>query len=326
MKRMLAAAGALLLLMAPVHAQEKTLKFGHAAASKHLFQDGMQIFADKVAAKTNGALKIEIYGDRQLGDDKQLLEGLQIGTIDGALVSTPTIPLSLGLVGFDALQLPFTVASYEDMSAALTAPIGQKLLDSLEGSSIKGLGYVEAGQRHFLSRTKPVATLADFAGLKTRIVPIPLHKTTWEAVGVSPIGMAYGEVYSALETGTIDAVEINLSSVRTESLYQTAKHATLTGHYFWPGAIMMSEMGFDALSPEMQKALVEAGAETTAEAYKLASAQEAETIAFLKENGVTVTELADLAEMRATTQPVVDAWLAKDPLVREFYDQVKSGN
>lgn len=321
MRRLLAIAGAALVLAGPAYAQDFTFKFGHAASSKHLFQTGLDIFAEKVAEKTDGKVKIEVYGDRQLGDDKQLLEGLQIGVIDGALVSAPVLPLVIGATSFDALQLPFVVSSYEDLAEVLDSPVGQELLDTLDAKQIKGLGYVEAGQRHFLAKDKQVKSLDDFAGLKTRIVPIPLHKATWEAVGVNPIGMAYGEVYSALETGTIDAVEINLSSIQSESLYEPAKHVTKTGHYFWPGVIMMSGMSWNKLPDDLKAALVEAGHETTREQYKIAADQEAETVAFLKEQGVEIGELDDLSAMQAKTKPVVEEWVKKDPLIQKFYDQ-----
>lgn len=302
-------------------AAEYTFKFGHAASSKHLFQTGVQMFADKVKAKTDGAVEIEVFGDRQLGDDKQLLEGIQLGTIDGALVSAPVLPLVIGAAAFDALQLPFIVPSYEAMSAALSSDVGKQILATLDAKNIKGLGYIEAGQRHFLAKTKQVASVADFDGLKTRIVPIPLHKATWEAVGVNPIGMAYGEVYSALETGTIDAVEINLSSIQSESLYQSAKHVTRTGHYFWPGVLMMGSAKFDALPDNIKTAMIEAGQEVIAEHYALAASQEAETAAFLEKNGVTIGDLGNIDEMRARTQTVVDTWLGKDDLIKAFVDE-----
>jgi TRAP-type C4-dicarboxylate transport system substrate-binding protein len=162
MKLLAAFAGALLCLGTTASAQEIVLKFGHAASSKHLFQTGLEDFAKRVADKTDGKVKVEVYGDRQLGDDKQLLEGIQIGTIDGALVSSPTLPLSIGATAFDALQLPFVVSSYEQLSKVLLSPVGDELLKSLDQKSIKGLGYVEAGQRHFLARGKTVEKLADF--------------------------------------------------------------------------------------------------------------------------------------------------------------------
>ncbi|MBR9864429.1 MAG: TRAP transporter substrate-binding protein [Rhodobacteraceae bacterium] len=306
-------------------AQDVTIKMGHAASSKHIFHQGLEIFAQKVAEKTGGAVAVEVYGDRQLGDDKQLLEGLQIGLINGALVSSATLPLVLGAGGFDALQLPFVVSSYEQMSGVLTSDLGDELLATLDEKSIKGVGFVEAGQRHFLAKSK-VGSTADFAGLKTRIVPIPLHKATWEGIGVNPIGMAYGEVYSALETGTIDAVEINLSSIQSESLFESAKDVTLTGHYFWPGVIMLSGKTFDGLSAEQKAAVTAAGKEATAEAYALAASQEADTTAFLEENGVTITPLSDLDAMQAKTESVVETWTAKDPMVAKVTEAFRTGN
>jgi tripartite ATP-independent transporter DctP family solute receptor len=316
-------AAIVLLIPGSALAQEYTLKFGHAATSTHLFQDGLVMFADKVAEKTSGKVKIEVYGDRQLGDDKQLLEGVQLGTIDGALVSVPTIPLTLNAPAFDALQLPFLVPSYDKMAAVLSSEVGQQLLDSLAPSGIKGLGYIEAGQRHFLSRTKAVRTVGDFSGLKTRIVPTPLHKAVWEAVGVSPIGMAFGEVFSALETGTIDAVEINLSSAYAESYYEAAKNVTLTGHYFWPGVLMTGGAKFESLPDDVKTALAEAGREVIAEQYALARDQEAEIADKLKEKGVTISQLSDLTEMQARVRPVFESWLAKDPLIQAFVDTVR---
>ncbi len=299
-------------------AEERVIKFGHAASSKHIFQQGMQIFADKVSAKTDGKLKIEVVGDRQLGDDKALLEGLQIGTIEGALVSAPVLPLVVGLASFDALQLPFVASSYDKMAGVLGSELGDKLLATLDEKSMKGVGFIEAGQRHFLSRGDGVKTLADFTGKKTRIVPIPLHKATWEAVGVNPIGMAYGEIYSALETGTIDAVEINLSSIQSESLYESAKKVTLTGHYFWPGVIIFAGATWNSFDDATKTAIQAAGKEATAEAYALAASQEADTVKFLEGKGVEIGKLDDLDAMQGKTAPVVDTWVGKSPLIAKI--------
>lgn len=319
-------AASVALAPAAAVAQDYTFNFGHAASSSHLFQTGLEMFAEAVAEKTGGRVEIEVFGDRQLGDDSQLLEGLQLGTIDGALVSVPTIPLALNAPAFDALQLPFLVSSYDQMASVLASDVGQQFLDSLDTHQIKGLGYIEAGLRHFLTRGDRVVSVEDFAGLQTRIVPTPLHRAIWEAVGASPVGLAYGEVYSALETGTIDAVEINLSSIRAESLYQSASNVTLTGHYFWPGVLMMAGARFDALPDDLQAAIAEAGHEVIEAHYALAAAQEDETAAFLTDNGVTISDLDDLADMRARTQPVLDSWAERDPLIGAFMDAVAESN
>lgn len=320
------AAVALSMTYGAASAAEYSFKFGHAASSRHAFQTGVEMFAKSVAEKTGGRVEIQVIGDRQLGDDKQLLEGVQLGTIDGALVSSPTFPLAAGAAAVDALQLPFVVTTYDDLSEVLSGPVGQKILDSLSDKGMKGLSYYEAGQRHFLNRSKPVKSLTDFQGLKTRIVPIPLHKATWEAVGTNPVGMPYGEVYSGLETGVIDAVEINLSSIESENLYQNAKEVTLTGHYFWPGILIMNQARFDGLPDDIKQALIEAGNETIAEQYAFVRDDEARVAAELKSKGVTISELDNLEEMRAKTAPVVEEWSGKDPLIGEFIETVRKGS
>jgi tripartite ATP-independent transporter DctP family solute receptor len=309
-----------------VWAQDVTLKMGHGASSKHIFHAGLESFAAKVAEKTDGSVTIEVFGDRLLGDDKQLLEGLQIGLIDGALVSTATLPLVLNATAFDALQLPFVADSYQSVSDVLTSELGAELLATLDDSSIKGVGFVEAGLRHFLTSGDAVGMTSGFSGLKTRIVPIPLHKAVWEAIGVNPIGMAYGEIYSALETGTIDAVEINVSSIESESLYDAGKNLTLTGHYFWPGAVMLSAATWDRLNDAQKEAVEEAGRETTIEAYQRSANQESDTIKSLEGHGVTVTNLGDLDVMQGATSAVVQDWSKKDPLIGKIVDALKAGN
>lgn len=302
-------------------AQEFVLKFGHGASSTTQFHTGVVMFAEAVAQKTGGRVKIEVYGDRQLGDDRQLLEGTQLGTIDGALVSSAVVGLSLDIAAFDALQLPFQVEEYQEYSKALTSQPGRDILETLDDADIVGLGYIEAGQRHFLSATRLVEKLDDFVGLKTRIVPLPLHQAVWTAMGANTIGMAYGEVFSALETHTIDAVEINLTSILGESLHEAAKNLTLTGHYFWPGVLMISKTRFDSLPQDIQDVLREEGIANTTAHYELAAGLDAENIAVLEKGGVTVRRLDDLNAMRAKVAPTVEEWVGKDPLIKAFNDE-----
>ena len=319
--------GALALgLIAPAHAADYTFKFGHAASSKHVTQRSLEYFAEKVKEKTGGKVEILAFGNRELGDDKQLVEGVQLGTIDGGLISSPTFPLVVGAAQFDALQLPFLFKSYDNLSETLTSPVGQKLLDSLEPEGMKGLGFSDAGKRNFLNRAAPVKTLAEFQGIKTRIVPIPLHKEIWELVGVNPVGMPYGEIYSGLETGIIDAAEMNNSSIRSESFYQVAKNVTLTGHYYWPHVLVMGGDKFDALPADLQAAIVEAGREMTPAAYEMTKEDDEAAAAFLKENGVTFVEFEDLPAMQERLAPLVDKWSAKDPLIKEIVEAARSGS
>lgn len=310
---------------ASASAETLDLRFGHAASSQHPFHDGVEMFRDAVAEKTNGAVNIEVYGDRQLGDDRQLLEGVQLGTIDGALVSSVTFSLAADQPAFDGLQLPFLISTYDELADALTSPVAQEMLNGLERAGMVGLGYYEAGLRHYLNRGEPVRTLDDFSGLRTRIVPVPLHEATWQAVGANPVGIAYGEVYTSLQTGVIDAVEINVSSVETENLWENAKHLTMTGHYFWPGVLVVNQTVFEELSPEHQQALIEAGAETIRPQIEYVARHERESLERMKEKGVEAYELDDLMGMQEVMAPVLDRWSGEDPLIAKFIDYVQGG-
>ena len=142
------------------------------------------------------------------------------------------------------------------------SPEGDAINESLMDGGMLGLQTTDIGQRHFATVSKPVRTVADFAELKTRIVPLELHKVIWETVGVNPVGLPYGEVYGALETGTIDACEINVSSMLGENLWEVAKHFTLTGHYPWHNVTCVNAAFFEGLSPELQEAVRTAGRES----------------------------------------------------------------
>ena len=190
-----------------------------------------------------------------------------------------------------------------------------------------GLGLYEGGQRHFMTVGEPVENLDGMQGLKTRVPPERLFLDVWQAVGVSPTPMAYGEIYSALETGTLDAVEINLSSIESEKLFEVAGGVTLTGHYFWPSLMLINKGKFDALTPEQQEAIRTAAAEIV-EPQVMAVAQLDEDVKnHLVELGVPVVEPS--AEFQAAfaeaVAPVVTQYEEGEPLIADFVGAAKAG-
>jgi tripartite ATP-independent transporter DctP family solute receptor len=305
------AALAALCVAAGAPAQTR-VRLAHATAESHPFHRHAVMFKEALEKKTGGKVQVQIFSNRQLGDDRQILEATVAGTLDASLASSVLYPLVVKKPGFDALQLPFLISSYDNLAKLLTSPEAQALLDDLSSAGLKGLSIGEGGMRHFLSAKGPVTKAADFKGLKTRIVPVPLHKAIWEAAGVSPVGIAYGEVYTSLQTHVIDAVEINASSVNGENLWEPAKHLTLTGHYFWPGVISYNKARFERLPAEVQKALVDAGREVVAPQVMFAKNDEASATEALRKKGVNVYKFADLAQMRAQTRPILEQWSAKD--------------
>src|SRR5690606_10449504 len=162
----------------------------------------------------------------------------------------------------DALQLPFIVDSYKEFAEAVTSPEGIALYDGIDDAGAIALTIYEGGRRHFTTVSKQVATMEDFKGLKTRVAPVKLHLDIWNAVGVNPTPMAYGEVYTGLETHTIDAVETNISSIESEKYKEIAQYTLKTGHYMWPALLLMNKARFDGLTPEQQSILKDAALQT----------------------------------------------------------------
>ena len=276
------------------------------------------MLAKEIETATKGRVKIAVFGDRQLGDDRDMIQLVQAGTVDAGYASSVNFPLILGKVAFDALQLPGLVKSYDDLGKVLVSGAAIKLLDSLEQDGIKGLCFSEGGQRHFLNRAGPVQKVEAFKGLKTRIVPIPLHKEMWTRLEANPVGLPYAEVYQAMQTKVIDAVEFNISSIAADNVYDHAKFVTMTGHYFWPGAFFMNKAKFDALPKDIQDIIVKTARDLTPKFVAHTRDEERKTVDFLKTKGVQIFEFEDRPKLLERMQPIFDAWSAKDPLVGEY--------
>lgn len=314
------AAGAALSMPWVARAATRSLRFAHAANEIHPGHIIATSFVEALDKLVPGAFDIQIFPNRQLGDDKQNLEAVMAGALDICNSSGVLYPLVTGRPALDAYQLPFLIRDYDHFAELSQTDIAQKIHDDLEPAGIIGLATGDIGRRHFLSVNSTVSTVEDFAGLKTRIVPVPLHKAIWEAIGVAPIGLPYGEVYGALETKVIDAVEINVSSMLGENLWEVGKHFTLTGHYPWHATTAISKTVFDSLEPELQEAMREAGRQSVVATLDYAKQQDMAGRDELKEKGVEIVELQDLGKMKEKVAPIVGQWGEKSPLIAEFVE------
>lgn len=317
------ALGATLAMPHVARAGARKLRIAHAANEVHPGHKLATSFADALEDLLPGAFRTQIFPNRQLGGDKQLLEGTVAGTLDVTAVSGVLIPLVTGHQGMNAWQLPFLVRDYDHFGELAMSATAQKILDDLRPAGLIGLGTADTGQRHFLSIKDQVDDIADFAGLKTRIVPVPLHKQIWETMGTAPVGLPYGEVYGALETGVIDAVEINISSMLGENLWEVGKHFTLTGHYPWHMATLMSERYWSGLSDEEKAAVKEAGRRSVVETLAYAKDQDLKGRQELIDKGVQISALSDQDQMRVNMAGLTAEWSAKDPLIAELVAAAK---
>ena len=231
-----------------------------------------------------------------------------------------TSALSTLVPATDALQLPFVIGSYEAFAKLAVSPEAKAVAAGLEKHGMIALALYDGGQRHFLSVKKPVIAVEDFKGLKTRIAPNRLFLDTWRAVGVNPTPLNYGEVYSALETGALDAVEINLTSIDSEKYYEVGKNVSLTGQYFWPSYLLINKAKFDGLTAEQKAAIRKAADETVAPQVMAVAELDKKLISELKGRGVKITEPSKelLDALKQRTRPVVEAYMKKSPEIAAF--------
>jgi tripartite ATP-independent transporter DctP family solute receptor len=265
-----------------------TLKLAHVVSTSAPYHIGAMEFAKLVDQKTKGQLKIEIYPGGQLGKgERECIEGLQIGTID--LVATSTGPVGGFVPQMLVVDLPFLFRDNRHVDKVLDGPIGKGLLKDLSKAGIKGIAFWENGFRNLTNNKHPVNKPEDVKGLKLRTMENEVHMDAFRTLGADPTPMTWGEVYTSLQQGVIDGQENPINIIRTHKIYEVNKYLALTGHVYSPALLLMNENKFKSLSPDLQKALMEAGKEAAKFERKFIRDNEAKMLEELKGFGMQVT-------------------------------------
>ncbi|MDR1251530.1 MAG: TRAP transporter substrate-binding protein [Treponema sp.] len=245
--------------------------------------------AKYVEEKTNGAIKIEVYNNSVLGDEKTTIEQTQTGDIH--FIRVGLNPLSSINPVMNALAMPFLFRDRDHMFKVLDGPIGQELLESLQQQNLLGLCWLDAGFRNFYNSKKAVGSPADMAGLKIRVQESALMMDMIRFLGASPTPMAYAEVYPGIQNGIIDGAENNWPSYITAAHFEVAKYFTVDGHMASPEMILINTGVWNSLSAA-EKQIIKEGALEGARVERAAwleAEQRYERQA--REAGSTITEL-----------------------------------
>ncbi|HHV06620.1 MAG TPA: DctP family TRAP transporter solute-binding subunit [Firmicutes bacterium] len=292
-------------------------KAGHSVAESHPYHLGLVKFADIVKEQTNGKVQIEIYANAQLGNERDMIEGLQLGTIDFVVSSTG--PMSNFVPEIGIVDLPFLFRDREHAYAVLDGPIGQNLLEKFEAKQILGLAFWENGFRHLTNSKHPVNTPEDVKGLKIRTMENPVHQDAFHALGAAPTPMAWSEVFTALQQKTIDGQENPIPIIYNQKIYEAQKHLALTGHFYSPSLLLMSAASMDKLSDEEQDIIRKAAVEAADYEREQIKIQEDEQIDKLKAEGMEITE-PDHAAFQEATQSVYEKF--EDQFGKELIQQI----
>jgi TRAP-type transport system periplasmic protein len=282
-------------------AQTKTFKLGHPQSATSAFHAGAVAFADDFAKRTGGRYKIDLFASGSLGGEREMVESVQLGTLDFAVTSTGPV----GNFVPDTLitDIPFLFRDYAHARAVLDGPIGQGILAKFPAKGFVGLARAENGFRHLTNSKRAVSAPADLSGVKLRTMENPVHMTAFRALGAQPAPMAFTELFTALQQGTVDGQENPIPVIVSSKFGQVQKHLTLTGHVYSPALILTSTSLFNGLNKDDQKALQEAAVAGAAAMRKRVNEIETSGVAELKGQGVQVVESVDKAAFQQALTP-----------------------
>lgn len=239
-------------------APEFVLKLGHIAEEDKPYAQAAVKFAELVNEKTNGAIEIQVFPNSQLGNQRDLVEGLTYGTLD--LTMTSTAILANFLPEMAVFDFPFIFRDLPHTYRALDT-IGMEMNKDLEARQLKVLGFYENGIRHLTNNIRPVTKPEDMKGLKIRVMEQPVYLEMMKALNANPTPMAFGELYTALQQGTVDGQENPVSHIWTSRFFEVQKYISLTGHTYSAEPLVISMITWRKLPKAYQDSILESSDE-----------------------------------------------------------------
>jgi tripartite ATP-independent transporter DctP family solute receptor len=294
---------------APASGQKQVLKLGDIVVDDHSYNMGAKKFADLVAQRTNGQVEVQIFPNTTLGQERDLGEGLGLGTIEMALVSTAVMQNFEPANGI--FDLPYMFKNWDHVHKAQDSAAGQEAARRLlEKAGIRALAYYDQGFRHVLGVKKPIKSIDDFKGYKIRLPEAPVYVNTFQLLGATPTTIPWGEVYSAMQTKVVDGMEGSPETLYTTKLQEVSKYLSLTNHIYSGALLMISEKVNSKLTSEQQKIIKDAAAESQSYERQLVIERDNENLNLLKKAGIEVNEL-DIAPLQAKVKPMYEDYAKK---------------
>ncbi|RBW70947.1 TRAP transporter substrate-binding protein [Bacillus taeanensis] len=305
--------------------QERVIRAGIGLNEDHPEGQGLLKFKEIVEEKTDGKIKVEPYFSAQLGDDMQMTEALKAGTQEVTIPSTSPL---VGMVKeFGIFDFPFIFNNGEEADAVLDGAVGQKVLEKLPEHNLVGLAYWENGFRNLTNSKHPVKTAADFKGLKIRTMQNEVHLDAFKALGANPTPMAFSEVFTALESKTVDGQENPFPTIESNKFNEVQDYLSQTNHVYTPFVFLMSKKFWDDLSEEEKTIVKDAAVEAGKYQRQVNREANEKSLQNLKDAGMNVNELSDKdkKEIQEIIQPVIDQYAGKfgKDLVDEMNNQLE---
>ena len=285
-------------------AQEKVIKFANQNAAGHPIVQGMEKFAELVAAKSGGKLKVTVFPSGQLGSDQANVSALQGGTLEMASMNSGIFASQVK--DFAVFDLPFMFSNGKEADAVVDGPVGKKLHAKLEEKGMVGLAYYELGFRNITNSKRAITKVEDIEGLKLRVIPNPINVDWVKALGANPTPLPFPELYAALEQKAVDGQENPVATIWGAKLQEVQKYMTLTNHQYNPQSVVISKKFWDTLSADEKKLLQDATNEASKYQRQESRQQMGVALEKLKKGGMQVTEFspAEISKFAAKMAPV----------------------
>ncbi|MEZ5836621.1 MAG: TRAP transporter substrate-binding protein [Geminicoccaceae bacterium] len=285
------------------------LKAGHSAADSEPYHIGLTALAESVAECTGNEVDVTVFANNQLGNEKEMIEGVLLGTVD--ITSPSNAVLTNFVPELKVFDLPFLFRDREHLYKVMDGPVGEELGTYVENAGFHLLGFFEAGIRHIMTAGKPVNSIDDLNGLKIRTMQNPVHVASFNAFGANATPLAYGELYGALESGVVDGAEAANSNYEAKKFYEVAPNWALVSWTALVVPVIMSAEKWAALDGEQQACFAE-GIEVAEGIERAAYAKtDGEKLSQLEAQNVNITH-PDPVPFREAAQKVYDEFITTE--------------
>ncbi|WP_081194508.1 TRAP transporter substrate-binding protein [Halomonas sp. BC1] len=293
-----------------LHAQAATdISLGHTLSSTSHYSVGAKAFKETLERLSDGAFTVTEHASGSLGGEREMIEGLQIGTVD--VVITSSGPLGNFVPETYVLDLPFLFENYDQARCVLDSEIGDELLEKMSDHDLVGMAWSENGFRHLTNSQREVASPEDASGLRVRTMENTVHQEAFRQLGARPTPMAFPELFTALQQGTVDGQENPITVIVATNFWEVQDYLSLTGHVYSPAIVLGSPILLDGLSDEERDWFMQAAAASVDATREEVSRLEREGVALLEANGMQVKTDIDPAPFQAAVEPAYEIFTSQ---------------
>lgn len=290
-----------LLALASAAGAQTVLKIGYTPPKDSHYWVGSTTFCDEIEKGTQGRYKCQQFPNGALGGEREMIEAVQLGTQD--LVNTSTGPLGNFVPETKIVDIPFLFRDYDHARKVMDGAIGQDLLKKMQARGLVGLAWTENGFRHMTNNKRAIVHASDAAGLKVRTMENKVHMEGYKTFGLLPTPMAFPELFTALQQGTVDGQENPIPVILASKFAQVQKHLSLTSHVYSPAVLIVSPRVWEKLSDGDKKVFQAAAQKASVAQRNKVNEDEANGIAQLKKDGMQVVDKVDGASFRKAVAP-----------------------